>query len=102
MSEREELEAVAKALAEDDGQMWEGLSLQDHYRRQAVAARTALISSGYTKGNGELVAAVREMVANDGDVGSQQYDARLFINARARVVKALSDSEATNGGRGDG
>jgi hypothetical protein len=63
MSEREELEAVAKALAEDDGQMWEGLSLQDHYMRQALAARTALISSGYTKGNGELVEAVRECLA---------------------------------------
>ena len=49
MTNREELEAVAKALAEDDGQMWEGLSLQDHYMRQALAARTALLSFGYTK-----------------------------------------------------
>ena len=47
MSDMEEIESVAKALAQDDGQMWDGLSMKDHYRRQAVAAHQALTQAGY-------------------------------------------------------
>ena len=57
MSEREELEAEIKAI-EGAGLL---LALQTPENRRRHLA-TALLSSGYTKGNGELVEAVRGLV----------------------------------------
>jgi hypothetical protein len=96
MSEREELEAEIKAI-EEAGLL---LALQTPENRRRHLA-TALLSSGYTKGNGELVEAVREahearkLMATVESGAPFRSANRQLEDALSRAFKlALSDSEA--------
>ena len=98
MSEREELEAEIAAI--EQAWLFSEDASDTAGRRRHLA--TALLSSGYTKGNGELVEAVRtakkfaEIIAT-GRAEGDNYRASEIVNICER---ALSDSEgvASSGG----
>jgi hypothetical protein len=90
MSEREELEAVIDAYLKEAGVV--------ALDRRALAGNIAgrVLSYGYTKGNGELVEAVRAVTSGwRNDINLAEFDTLI-----SSLRKALSDSEgvATSGG----
>jgi len=96
MSEREELEAEIAAI--EQAWLFSEDAVDTAGRRRHLA--TALLSSGYTKGNGELVEAVREYLENfdvvedltdaDPTIGEVMDAAAAVKSARSRLDAALA------------
>jgi len=104
MTEREELEAVIETAVNEALDVAGQTGGFPPFREKIA---TALLSSGYTKGNGELVEAVRQAVADlDGGFfrckacGHQHDEIGTELDPVDDLRKALSDSEgvATSGG----
>ena len=102
MTNREELEAVIAGAIEDLPMRDcadQGGELDRLRVREAIRAiATALLSSGYTKGNGELVEAVREALA----VLSEPITYADKVALRSSLQAALDHSTSEGVGQTNG
>lgn len=122
MSDREELEAVIADLQAEQGQLYDDAEPHEGRRPFGAMIRAGtvmgeaarklkiILSSGYTKGNGELVEAgknslelIDAYIHDFGDIVT--LDGIDATEVYSKLKAALSDIEAspaTNGGRDDG